>query len=177
MKSYPVKVPVLFYDLFHFLRELTVYFSPKQIMGICCRHFSCPFRCSQINDHTSSFICISSSASALKSSRRTGSTAGSSSRACTPNERRNSSVVPKSIGLPGASRRPSSFTSSYSNQLVHSMVAFHAADFFYFRFRYRLLIGNDRESFQHDVSEDRFLRMHGDSDQIIIVFFVGTHLV
>ena len=62
--------------------------------------------------YTSSFSWISSSASALKSSSWTGSISGRSSSPWTPKQRRNSSVVPRRIGRPGASRRPSSLTRS-----------------------------------------------------------------
>ena len=53
-------------------------------------------------NYTCTFICISSSASILNSSSFSGESTGSSSTDFTPKQRKNSSVVPKSKGLPAA---------------------------------------------------------------------------
>lgn len=68
--------------------------------------------------HIFNFNCISSWASCLNSSTFSGFSAGNSSRDCTPKHRKNSSVVPKRIGLPGASSLPISLIRLYSINLL-----------------------------------------------------------
>ena len=125
-----VQISVAADQMLQFIRKSSVNPFSKKIMCICCGHFvfllfcfhpiclpyadihSLPGCTILGQDHTSIFSCISSSASALKSSSCTGSISGSSSSPCTPKHLRNSSVVPRRIGRPGASSRPSSLIRS-----------------------------------------------------------------
>ena len=85
----------------------------------------------------------SSSASALKSSTWTGLIAGRSSSDCTPKFLRNSSVVPRRIGRPGASSRPSSRHQVVFDQFVDGVVAFDSPDLLNLCLSHRLLVGHD----------------------------------
>ena len=56
------------------------------------------------------------------------------------------------------------------------MVTLYAPDFLDFQLGHRLLIGNDRQGFQHDIGKHSFFRLKRHFHQIIIILFLGTHL-
>ena len=97
--------------LFSFFSHALLFYSPDILCYILCpKIFNQNYRFN--------FNCTSSSASSLKCATCSGFGAGSSSRECTLNLRRNSSVVPNKSGFPGASIRPTSSTRSYSTSLL-----------------------------------------------------------